>query len=61
MARELQRVFYENCYDADQAIAEYDGNNNLARKYICGPMGCFHDEAAIERAVFGQLFRWHKI
>ena len=25
------------------------------------PMGCFHDEAAIERAVFGQLLRWHKI
>ena len=23
------------------------------------PMGCFHDEAAIERAVFGQLARWH--
>jgi len=26
-----------------------------------GPMGCFHDEAAINRAVFGQLLRWHKI
>lgn len=25
------------------------------------PMGCFHDESAIERAVFGQLLRWHKI
>ena len=25
------------------------------------PMGCFHDHAAIERAVFGQLARWHKI
>ena len=25
------------------------------------PMGCFHDEPAIERAVFGQLLRWHKI
>jgi len=25
------------------------------------PMGCFHDEPAIERAVFGQLARWHKI
>ena len=24
-------------------------------------MGCFHDEPAIERAVFGQLLRWHKI
>jgi len=23
------------------------------------PMGCFHDEAAAERAVFGQLARWH--
>lgn len=23
------------------------------------PMGCFHHEAAIERAVFGQLARWH--
>jgi putative transposase len=23
------------------------------------PMGCFHDEPAIERAVFGQLARWH--
>ena len=25
------------------------------------PMGCFHDDPAIERAVFGQLLRWHKI
>jgi hypothetical protein len=25
------------------------------------PMGCFHDDSAIERAVFGQLLRWHKI
>lgn len=25
------------------------------------PMGCFHDVPAIERAVFGQLLRWHKI
>ena len=25
------------------------------------PMRCFHDENAIERAVFGQLLRWHKI
>jgi putative transposase len=25
------------------------------------PMGCFHDQAAVERAVFGQLARWHKI
>lgn len=24
-------------------------------------MGCFHDLAAVERAVFGQLLRWHKI
>ena len=24
-------------------------------------MGCFHDNPAIERAVFGQLLRWHKI
>ena len=23
-------------------------------------MGCFHDQPAIERAVFGQLARWHK-
>ena len=30
------------------------------RQRLC-PMGCFHDEAAIERAVFGQLLRWHKI
>jgi len=25
------------------------------------PMGCFHDDGPIERAVFGQLARWHKI
>ena len=25
------------------------------------PMGCFYDDAAIERAVFGQLLRQHKI
>jgi len=25
------------------------------------PMGCFHDHPAIERAIFGQLLRWHKI
>jgi hypothetical protein len=24
-------------------------------------MGCFHNEPAIDRAVFGQLLRWHKI
>jgi len=24
-------------------------------------MGCFHNEPAIQRAVFGQLLRWHKI
>lgn len=24
-------------------------------------MGCFHDEAAVERAVFGQLARWHRL
>ena len=25
------------------------------------PMGCFYDDSAIERAVFGQLLSWHKI
>jgi len=25
------------------------------------PMGCFYDDSAVERAVFGQLLRWHKI
>jgi len=25
------------------------------------PMGCFYDDSAIERAVFGQLLRWKKI
>ena len=25
------------------------------------PMGAFHDVPAVERAVFGQLMRWHKI
>ena len=25
------------------------------------PMGCFHDQPAVERAIFGQLLRWHKI
>jgi RHS repeat-associated protein len=25
------------CYDGDQVIAEYDGNNNLSRKFIYGP------------------------
>jgi hypothetical protein len=24
-------------YDGDQSIAEYDGSNNLLRKYIHGP------------------------
>jgi transposase-like protein len=24
-------------------------------------MGCFYDQSAVERAVFGQLLRWHKI
>ena len=24
-------------------------------------MGCFHDPPAVERAVFGQLLRWHRI
>ncbi len=41
--------------------------NNLQERLIrtlrqrLRSMGCFHDEPAIERAVFGQLFRWHKI
>jgi len=40
--------------------------NNLLERVIrtlrqrLRPMGCFHDEAAIERAVFGQLLGWHK-
>jgi len=25
------------------------------------PMGCLHDDPAVERAVFGQLARWHKV
>ncbi|MFH1419685.1 MAG: IS256 family transposase [Planctomycetota bacterium] len=25
------------------------------------PMGCFHDQPAVERAVFGQLLRWRKV
>ncbi len=25
------------------------------------PMGCLHDHPAIERAIFGQLLRWHKV
>jgi YD repeat-containing protein len=25
------------CYDGDQVIAEYDGNDNLLRKFIYGP------------------------
>jgi len=25
------------------------------------PIRCFHDQPAVERAVFGQLARWHKI
>jgi hypothetical protein len=25
------------------------------------PINCFHDGPAVERAVFGQLARWHKI
>ena len=25
------------------------------------PMGCFHDQPAVERAILGQLLRWHKI
>lgn len=25
------------------------------------PMGCFHDIPAVERAVFGQLARWHRL
>jgi putative transposase len=41
--------------------------NNLMERLIrtlrqrLRPMGCFHNEPAIERAVFGQLLRWHKI
>ena len=41
-------------------------NNPLERqirtlRMRLNPMGCFHNEPAVERAVFGQLLRWHKI
>ena len=41
-------------------------NNPLERlirtlRHRLRPMGCFHDDPAIERAVFGQLLRRHKI
>jgi transposase-like protein len=41
-------------------------NNPLERlirtlRMRLNPMGCFHDDPAIERAVFGQLARWHRI
>jgi transposase-like protein len=41
-------------------------NNSMERlirtlRARLNPMGCFHDEPAIERAVWGQLLRWHKI
>jgi len=39
-------------------------NNPLERliktlRMRLAPMGCFHDPPAVERAVFGQLARWH--
>jgi len=41
--------------------------NNLLERFIrtlrqrLRPMGCFHDLPAVERAVFGQLARWHRL
>ena len=31
-----------------------------SRRQRLRPLGCFHDEPAIERAVFGQTLRWHR-
>lgn len=41
-------------------------NNPLERlirtlRMRLGNMGCFHDNPAVERAVFGQLARWHRL
>jgi putative transposase len=56
-----------NFYDLPMTWWKRVRTNNPLERFIrtlrqrLRPMGCFHDEPAIERAVFGQLLRRHKI
>jgi len=56
-----------NFYDLPMNWWKRVRTNNPLERFIrtlrqrLRPMGCFHDEPAIERAVFGQLLRRHKI
>jgi hypothetical protein len=46
------------CYDGDHVIAEYDGNNNLLRKYIYGP-GIDQPVCMIEVADANAVYYYH--
>jgi len=54
-------------YNLPQVLWRRVRTNNPLERFIrtlrqrLRPMGCFHDPPAAERAVFGQLLRWHKI
>lgn len=54
-------------YNLEKVLWKRTRTNNPLERLIrtlrqrLRPMGCFHDQPAVERAVFGQLLRWHKI
>jgi len=52
-------------YDLPKDLWKRPRTNNALERLIrtlrmrLNPMGCHHDDPAVERAVFGQLARWH--
>lgn len=46
------------CYDGDQVIAEYDGNNNLLRKFVYGP-GIDEPICMIDVADNNEVYYYH--
>jgi transposase-like protein len=54
-------MFYNLPADRWQRVRTNNPLERLIRtlRMRLDPIGCFHDEPAVERAVFGQLARWH--
>ena len=55
-------MFYNLPVDWWQRVRTNNPMERLIRtlRMRLDPMGCFHDRPAIDRAIFGQLARWHK-
>lgn len=54
-------MFYNLPAERSQKVRTNNPMERLIRtlRMRLDPMGCFHDQPAVERAVFGQLARWH--